>query len=66
MAAKKRKRRLHPVAVFAITFMTVLSIGCGVLLSVYAYQNQSSAVMAEQTPLSGGNTEGAGETGKSC
>lgn len=51
MAAKKRKRRLHPVAVFAITFMTVLSIGCGVLLSVYAYQNQSSAVMAEQTPF---------------
>lgn len=51
MAEKKRKRRPHPAAVFAITFMTVLSVGCAVLLSLYAYQNRDSAAMTEPAQL---------------
>lgn len=50
MAVKKKKKRIRPAIVFLITLMSVLSIGCGVLLFAYAYQTKTTETMAVRTP----------------
>lgn len=49
MSVQNKKKKIHPVAIFVITLMTVLSIGCGVLLFVYTTQDKEAVGMTEQS-----------------
>ena len=48
MSKKISKKKIHPIAIFAITLITVLSIGCGVLLFLYSTQEKEAVHLVEQ------------------